>query len=258
MSVKTPVGVIETPVVKEIPQLSLAQKLVKVRASIGGFSKDTKADKYQYVSGSQVLSKVLDTMNELNLLLVPSMVHGTSVVSRYNYTRKYKSGGESEVVDYVVESQMMMTWIDADTGETLEVPWQLYGEQESDVAKAFGSGLTYTERYFLMKFFNQPTDADDPDAKKEPKEPPKPMLTPEEQKAQEEAEAIGRAFIDANALASLEAELQRTRVPASEMFRVYGIQELSEMTNKDWTSAMRGLATMPTKQKKEPKEGTGE
>ena len=33
------------------------------------------------------------------------------------------------------------------------------------MSKAHGTGLTYTERYFLMKFFNIPTDEDDADAK---------------------------------------------------------------------------------------------
>ena len=33
------------------------------------------------------------------------------------------------------------------------------------MSKAHGTGLTYAERYFLMKFFNIPTDEDDADAK---------------------------------------------------------------------------------------------
>ena len=234
--------------VAEAKQLNLAQKIVRVRASIGGFNKDTNADKYKYVSGSQVLSKILEEMNNLNLLLVPSYVPDSKKYDRYVFTRKYRNGSEQEVVDYVVRGEMTMIWIDADSGERLEVPWLFYGEQEGDVAKAFGSALTYTERYFLMKFFNQPTDADDPDAKKEP-QPPK--MTEEEQKAYDEQKAVEKAFIDKNALVSLESELKRTRVPATELYRVYGINELHELNNKDWASAMKMLATMPTKQKKE-------
>ena len=33
------------------------------------------------------------------------------------------------------------------------------------ISKAHGTALTYAERYFLMKFFNIPTDEDDADAK---------------------------------------------------------------------------------------------
>src|SRR5699024_10474530 len=46
----------------------------------------------------------------------------------------------------------------------LEVPFYSVGQQD-DVSKAHGTGLTYAERYFLMKFFNIPTDEDDADAK---------------------------------------------------------------------------------------------
>ena len=60
---------------------------------------------------------------------------------------------------------MSYKWINADNPEEeLTVPWQLYGAQD-DISKAFGSGLTYSERYFILKFFQAPTDADDPDSR---------------------------------------------------------------------------------------------
>ena len=46
----------------------------------------------------------------------------------------------------------------------MEVPFFAVGQQD-DVSKAHGTALTYAERYFLMKFFNIPTDEDDADAK---------------------------------------------------------------------------------------------
>jgi hypothetical protein len=73
---------------------------------------------------------------------------------------------------------MFMVWMDAKSKETIEVPWLLYGEQEGDIAKAFGSGLTYAERYFIMKFFNQPTDYLDPDAGKEDSQTPEDVKRP--------------------------------------------------------------------------------
>ena len=45
----------------------------------------------------------------------------------------------------------------------MEVPF--FAGQQDDVSKAHGTALTYAERYFLMKFFNIPTDEDDADAK---------------------------------------------------------------------------------------------
>ena len=48
--------------------------------------------------------------------------------------------------------------------EQFEVTFYAVGQQD-DVSKAHGTALTYAERYFLMKFFNIPTDEDDADAK---------------------------------------------------------------------------------------------
>lgn len=223
--------------------LSLKQKIVRVRKEIGGFEKDSSADKYKYVSGSQVLGKILSSMNNLGLMLVPNMVHGSEHWERHEYTRKYKSGGEATVSDFIVQCQMVMTWLDADSEERIDVPWLLYGEQEGDIAKAYGSGLTYAERYFLMKFFNQPTDWLDPDAKTEKE--------PVNEKTEEEIEMdrIANSFIDKNNIGALEAELDRTRVPVTEIYRNYGIDTLSELRWFQWKSAMDLLATMPTKKK---------
>ena len=35
--------------------------------------------------------------------------------------------------------------------------------QQSDASQSFGSGLTYSSRYFLLKYFNVSTPNDDPD-----------------------------------------------------------------------------------------------
>ena len=44
----------------------------------------------------------------------------------------------------------------------MEVTWALIGQQ-ADAAQAFGSALTYANRYFLLKFFQVATPDDDPD-----------------------------------------------------------------------------------------------
>ena len=42
------------------------------------------------------------------------------------------------------------------------VSFEYYGQQ-NDISKAFGSALTYSERYLLLKSLGAPTDEDDPD-----------------------------------------------------------------------------------------------
>lgn len=140
-------------------ELKLHQKLVEIRKEIGVFTKDTKSHGYSYVSGSQVLEKIQAKMNELNVLLYPKMNGIADDV--FNYTT---SKGNAKT-DFVIKGDMVYIWQNADDPtDTLEVPWKLYGQQD-DISKAYGSALTYSERYFLLKFFNAPTDDDDPDSR---------------------------------------------------------------------------------------------
>jgi len=141
--------------------MNLYQKIVEVRKSITGFSKDTPSYKYKYVSGSQVLGKIKSKMDELNLILIPSTINNKYEL--FNYT----TDKGIEKTDFIVFGDMTYTWVDGDSPEEeLVIPWNYYGQQE-DISKAFGSALTYSERYFLLKFLGLPTDEDDADAKEE-------------------------------------------------------------------------------------------
>ncbi|WP_154836231.1 ERF family protein [Staphylococcus pasteuri] len=136
-------------------QLNLYQKIADVKANIDGFTKDTKGYNYSYVSGSQVLHRIRNKMIEHNLLLVPYTEHE-------EVTETKNTKGKTE---HIVRLKLTYKWINADNPqEVLEVPFFAIGQQD-DVSKAHGTALTYAERYFLMKFFNIPTDEDDADAK---------------------------------------------------------------------------------------------
>ena len=145
-------------------ELNLYQKIADVKANIDGFTKDTKGYNYNYVSGSQVLHRIRNKMIENNLLLVPKTSeenYQQVQVTRFNQ----KAKREITTSEFVVEMKLTYVWINADKPEEqLEVPFYSVGQQD-DVSKAHGTGLTYAERYFLMKFFNIPTDEDDADAK---------------------------------------------------------------------------------------------
>lgn len=139
--------------------MNLHQKLIEIRKEVIGFTKDTKSYGYTYVSGSQAIAKIRTKMDELGVMLIPSI--GSTETSTYDYKN---SKGEDKT-DFIVEGNMTYTWFNADDPEDrIEVPWKIYGAQD-DISKAFGSGLTYSERYFILKFFQAPTDNDDPDAR---------------------------------------------------------------------------------------------
>lgn len=156
--------------------MNLYQKIVEVRKIAEGFSKDGKSYSYNYVTGNQVLGKIKDKMNELNLLLFPSTKIGE------HHTHAYKTSKGKDVLDFVVKGEMSYTWINGDEPAEREViSWAYYGQQD-DISKAYGSALTYSERYFLLKCLGLPTDEDDPDAK--PEKPPyqKPQAAQEQPK----------------------------------------------------------------------------
>lgn len=144
--------------------MNLQQKLVKIRKEIDVFTKDTKGFNYSYVSGSQVLAKIQDKMNELEVLLYPEMENIQYTTFDYKQYNK-KTQNMDDKTDFVVFGDMQYRWENASNPEeTMVIKWKLFGQQD-DISKAYGSGLTYSERYFLLKFFNAPTDDDDPDTR---------------------------------------------------------------------------------------------
>lgn len=136
--------------------MNIYQKIVEIRKSIDVFKKDTKGYGYDYVSGAQVLKKVKDKMDELGVILEPH------VLNQQHETFDYTAKGE-EKTDFIVWGEMEYHWVNAEKpDDRIVVKWQMFGQQ-NDISKAFGSGLTYSERYFLLKYFGVPTDEDDPD-----------------------------------------------------------------------------------------------
>lgn len=174
--------------------MNIYQKIVEVRKSIEGFSKDKKSFGYQYVSGNQILRAVKEKMDELGLLLMPQIDYDTLQWQKHEYvTSKGK-----EALDFIIQAKMIYTWINAENPEEkIEIPWVCIGQQQDDISKAMGTAMTYNERYFLLKFFGLPTDEDDADNRDASKEgnvsrsknrgagngPMKPIIT-EKQKAE--------------------------------------------------------------------------
>ena len=52
---------------------------------------------------------------------------------------------------------------DKNLEERIIVPWFSVGQQ-ADASQAFGSGLSYSSRYFKLVYFNVATTKDDPDS----------------------------------------------------------------------------------------------
>lgn len=101
-------------------------------------------------------------MDKIGLILTTSVIAKNH--SRYQWEGKDSKGQTKVCIQFVTEITMEMTWINAEKPEEkLTTIWLSSGEDE-DPAKANGKAHTYGERYYLLKFFNIPTDNEDPDA----------------------------------------------------------------------------------------------
>jgi hypothetical protein len=172
--------------------MNLYQKLVEVRKCVPYLQKENQGEQYKYVSSSQVLGNVKAKLDELGVLLIPSVKGHAVTTSSIEYFNE-KNNVTKRTNTYFTELDMLMTWLNAEKpDEKIECPW--YG-QGVDIAgeKGVGKAMTYAEKYFMLKFFNIPTDKDDPDAfqrkidDEEPPKPPKPQDKPKAGKSPEEA-----------------------------------------------------------------------
>ena len=155
------------PAVKEDAKLNIFQKLAKVRKSVEVLNKNASGYGYKYVSEDVILEKVTGLMDRYGISLIPSIVPGTLNVNPYHYTEtKAKKDGdvyEKHTNEIIISGDMIFTWVnDANPSERVEVPWAIVGQQ-TDASQAFGSGLSYVSRYFLLRYFQIATTEDDPD-----------------------------------------------------------------------------------------------
>ena len=137
---------------------TLDEKLMELKKLVSIMKKDSEGHGYNYVSEESILLALNDKMIELGVKLTPQFVPGTL----YSEVVNYQNAKGQPKTDVLVRSELQFTWKNIKTGETEVVDWGLLGQQ-ADGSQALGSGLTYANRYFLLKYFNVTTSNDDPD-----------------------------------------------------------------------------------------------
>jgi len=133
----------------EKTKLNIYQKLIEVRKSVVFIEKGKKNEhfKFSYVSSSQTLHAIRKKMDEMGLLLSPQI------------EAAHITQGDKQLL---TELYIEYTWINAeDPEETIVCKW--YGQGLDTGEKGVGKALTYSEKYFILKYFNIATDKDDPD-----------------------------------------------------------------------------------------------
>ena len=150
--------------------MNIYQKLIEVRKAVPYLKKENEGYQFKFVSSSQTLGALKTKMDDLQLLLIPS------VTSKAVSEKATAKGGK----EYFTELEMDFKWVNAeDPQETITCHW--YGQGLDTGEKGVGKALTYAEKYFMLKFFNIPTDKDDPDSfqdKIDNKTPAKPPVQP--------------------------------------------------------------------------------
>ena len=137
---------------------SLDEKLLELKKIVCIMQKNADGYGYKYVTEDSILIAINDKMIELGISLTPKFKDKTL----YSEVLNYKDAKGKEKTDVLVRSEMQFVWKDIKTKEEIVIDWALLGQQ-SDASQALGSGLTYANRYFLLKYFNVATSNDDPD-----------------------------------------------------------------------------------------------
>ena len=127
---------------------NILKKLLTIKKGIVSLGKDARNEyqKYDYVSSSKVLGSIRNLMNDNEVLLIPEI-------------QSAKIGNVGKQI--LTELNMKMTWVDVESGEILPCLWYSQGADMGE--KGPGKAATYSEKMFILKFFNIPTDQDDPD-----------------------------------------------------------------------------------------------
>lgn len=159
--------------VKEKKQLNLHQKLIEIRKAVDYLQKAANGFKYKYVADHQILALIRPVMDDLNVLLEFEMEPLTCLEkeTRTHNTRESltdKQGNPCEKVhDSTSETPyfqatFVFTFVNADNPEQ-QIVKRLYIPYRGADVKEMGGLCTYASRYFLLKYFNIPTDNMDPD-----------------------------------------------------------------------------------------------
>ena len=150
---------------------NLFQRLAEVRKECNFIKKENVGSnlKYKAVSSDMVLSAINNSINTNGLFLMTEIVKETmsKEVKKNDYNK--------EITHCTSELEIKYTWVNIDKPEDqTSIKWSC-SAVNTDPAKANGAALTYSEKYFILKFFNMVSSENeklDPDCQAVPEEKP--------------------------------------------------------------------------------------
>lgn len=155
--------------------MSIYKKLLNVKKKVPYIQKDKQSFQYSYATPSAVLGTLNPLLNDEGLILKTEVLSAVStrvlIKTKEDKVKTVRANklegieGKKEFLDVyetLYDLDLRFTWVDIETGEKDENLFFASGMNGDE--KGVGSALTYGERYFMLKYFNIPTDDDDPDA----------------------------------------------------------------------------------------------
>lgn len=151
---------------EETKQLNLYEKLAKIGEAVKVMKKDKEGYGYKYVQEADILLRIQDGMKKHGVSLIPKIVPKTCSYEARDYAEvkqgKNDTTYEKWTRDIIVSGDMEYVWVNNENPEEqISVPWYFIGQQ-AESSQALGSGLSYANRYFLLRYFGIAT-GDDPD-----------------------------------------------------------------------------------------------
>lgn len=130
----------------ETPKKSLAAKLIEIRGKVAAVPKkgENNHHGYKYRRAVDVSDAVRDLLDEAGILVVTS----APVAARHE--------------GHLTEASILFTFIDAETGVTLAVPFEAQGYDKGG-DKGIWKAYTGAQKYLFTTLFLIPEEGDDPE-----------------------------------------------------------------------------------------------
>lgn len=219
--------------------LNLYQKLVQVRKQVPYIQKTGEGYGYSYATEYDILSKIREKMDELNVFLEIDMVSLENIdVCEIKNKVVHNIPGVKATFEFM--------WINADN-PTENIKKKLIVQDSESGISTVGGLMTYANRYFLYKFFSVATDKMDPDSiensrKKEIETPPEAAKKTEPPKTVNHSAPAGEKISIAQTI-KIDSLAQGVPERLKVILKSYGISSSKEIPAADFDRAVKYLTT---------------
>lgn len=197
-------------------KMNLKQKLVEIRKSVEYLQKTERGNQgAMYVDPAVILQKIRSGMDKYGVLLYPEMSEPIIEMIDAPTSKNPNNKG------YLSKNNVVYVWSDSETDSEIRVPWFATGSHLQDPAMAFGGATTYSERYFLLKFFQIPTSKDDPEY------------------FAEKTAVI--EYITEEQIANIQALIEETKTDVAKFMNHYKITNLAQIPTKYYAQVVSAL-----------------